>query len=441
MGTQYIPPETDLAALLALQAHKDDASDAHDASAISFVPASGGAATDLQAAVVEVAGDASGASTAVSDHVNDSTAAHAASAVSYTPGGTIAATTVQGAIAEVASETDERLSTVESSSEDAGNLGATHTLNVAGRSNHGLEGTLTANLALTVNNFPAAGRTPLLLTHDATGGWTLTINGTPVDSIPSDPNASFVVWLLGNQAGDDFYIQVPSAQGPAGRQGPIGGKGDPGIQGLKGDPGSNTPDDGTVTNAKVAAGANISLSKLAPIILPEYDKDNGQAGMYAPTSPPAVSASALTASRAYVVRFVPSRDMTIAKIAFCVSTAAGADDACDVGILSANLATLLGSKGATTGLLNSTGAKVVTLGTPIALTKHTVYYAAFSVGTFGGTAASLVMASWASGGASQLFGSTGPSTEMAIQAAGHPIAAPFTPTQSSLAPLFALRES
>jgi hypothetical protein len=71
------------------------------ASATTFTPASGVAATNVQAAIVEVATD-------VTDHLNDTVAAHAATAVSFSPTGTIAATTVQAAIAELDSETSSR---------------------------------------------------------------------------------------------------------------------------------------------------------------------------------------------------------------------------------------------------------------------------------------------------------------------------------------------
>lgn len=81
----------------AVAAHLADTSDAHDASAISFSPASGIAATDVQAAIVEDAGD-------LADHLADTADAHDASAISFSPVGTIAATDVQAAIAEVASE-------------------------------------------------------------------------------------------------------------------------------------------------------------------------------------------------------------------------------------------------------------------------------------------------------------------------------------------------
>lgn len=85
------------ARLAAAATHVADSSAAHAASAVAFTPASGIAATDVQAAIVEDAGD-------LAAHLADTTAAHAASAVAFTPTGTIAATDVQAAIAEVASE-------------------------------------------------------------------------------------------------------------------------------------------------------------------------------------------------------------------------------------------------------------------------------------------------------------------------------------------------
>lgn len=77
--------------------HINDASDAHDASAISFSPAGSISSTDVQAAIAEVDSD-------VTAHVGDSSAAHAASAISFSATGNIASTDVQAAIAELDSE-------------------------------------------------------------------------------------------------------------------------------------------------------------------------------------------------------------------------------------------------------------------------------------------------------------------------------------------------
>ena len=132
--------DTLLAAKLAaadLTAHTSDTSDAHDASAVSFVPTGTVAATDVQAAIAEVASEASGGTAPFSDatalvkddadatkllrvdvgtiatsttrvltmpNKNVDLAAIPASDVTNTPAGNIAATTVQAAINELDTE-------------------------------------------------------------------------------------------------------------------------------------------------------------------------------------------------------------------------------------------------------------------------------------------------------------------------------------------------
>jgi hypothetical protein len=87
----------------ALTDHLNDTSDAHDASAISVIPTGDVAATDVQAAIAELAAEkATGA--ALTAHTGAASGAHAASAVSVVPTGDVAATDVQAAIAELAAE-------------------------------------------------------------------------------------------------------------------------------------------------------------------------------------------------------------------------------------------------------------------------------------------------------------------------------------------------
>lgn len=86
-----------------LASHLSDATDAHDASAISYAGGTGISATDVEAAVDELATEKANASD-LTDHTGDTTDAHDASAISFTPAGTIAATDVQAAIEEVAAE-------------------------------------------------------------------------------------------------------------------------------------------------------------------------------------------------------------------------------------------------------------------------------------------------------------------------------------------------
>ena len=78
--------------------HLNDASAAHAASAISADSTTlVGTGTDVQAVLEEL-------DNGIADHLADTTDAHDASAISFSPTGTIAATDVQAAIAEVASE-------------------------------------------------------------------------------------------------------------------------------------------------------------------------------------------------------------------------------------------------------------------------------------------------------------------------------------------------
>jgi hypothetical protein len=118
---------SDLATQVELDAHINDTTAAHAATAISNAPTGSIAATTVQAAIDELATEKAAVNAAAGGvlagtypnpsfaadmatqveldaHVNDTTAAHAASAISFTPGGTVAATDVQAAILEVASE-------------------------------------------------------------------------------------------------------------------------------------------------------------------------------------------------------------------------------------------------------------------------------------------------------------------------------------------------
>lgn len=89
----------------ALSDHISDSSAAHAASAISIADSGNDfTATDVEGALAELQSDHEADETALSDHLSDTTDAHDASAISFAPTGTIAATDVQAAIAEVASE-------------------------------------------------------------------------------------------------------------------------------------------------------------------------------------------------------------------------------------------------------------------------------------------------------------------------------------------------
>lgn len=87
--------------------HILDPIDAHDASAISFVPAGTIAATDVQAAVEEVNNEKQAAintvQTNLDNHINDTVDAHDASAISYAGGLGLSSTEVEAALDTLAS--------------------------------------------------------------------------------------------------------------------------------------------------------------------------------------------------------------------------------------------------------------------------------------------------------------------------------------------------
>lgn len=93
-----------------VDAHVNDATAAHAASAIANTPAGNLAATDVQSALDELQSDIDTRALAsdLSDHISDATAAHAASAISNTPAGNLAATDVQAALDELQSDIDTR---------------------------------------------------------------------------------------------------------------------------------------------------------------------------------------------------------------------------------------------------------------------------------------------------------------------------------------------
>lgn len=209
--------------------------------------------------------------------------------------------------------------------------------------------------------------------------------------------------------------------------------------------------DGSVTITGLVANGDYFLSsggapyisvKVPPVTAAQAgDRDNGQAGLLAPTSG-AVGPTAVTlvANQAFVVRFVPSRDMTITKIGFVVSTAASIDDPVDVGIFDATLARLV-SLGATLGLLNSLGVKAPAIAATL-LRAGTVYYAALSCGAIGGTAAQVLGAQFSIANFASIFGASPPQVECALKGASHPLPASIvTPGATGTAPFLALRES
>lgn len=169
------------------------------------------------------------------------------------------------------------------------------------------------------------------------------------------------------------------------------------------------------------------------------DRDNGQAGLYAPAGNFPIVGPALvtlTANRAYAARICPSRRMLVTSIAFAVGTQSGTDDPCDVGIYSADLGTKLISAGATSGKLNSTGAKSVAI-TTTELLPRTVYYVAFAANS----TAALLGISFQAGSACELFGSSAPQLEALIKNTSYPLPSSLSSVSSPTSmPLLAARE-
>lgn len=89
--------DTDYVLVATFAAHLADPTDAHDASAISSVPAGTLAATDVQTALNELDGD-------IVAHLADPTDAHDASAISYLGSAGLSATDVEGALDELDTE-------------------------------------------------------------------------------------------------------------------------------------------------------------------------------------------------------------------------------------------------------------------------------------------------------------------------------------------------
>ena len=87
-----------------------------------------------------------------------------------------------------------------------------------------------------------------------------------------------------------------------------------------------------------------------------------------------VATLTMTASEARCGRIYPSRAMTIASIAFEVTTAAAGN--VDVGIYRGSDMALLASSGSTAGKLGATGIQTVSLSAPYTLSPGTPYYLA-----------------------------------------------------------------
>lgn len=141
------------------------------------------------------------------------------------------------------------------------------------------------------------------------------------------------------------------------------------------------------------------------------DRDNGQGGLMGPARNMGSTTTALVSNTLYSDRIVPSRNMLIKNINFKVMTASGTDDPVDVAILDSTL-TRLSSSGSTTGRLNSTGIKSVTI-PDVMLQAGSVYYVSIS-----GTSTASLLFAVVIGDA---FGTAAPLAEGLSKAATFPI--------------------
>lgn len=165
-------------------------------------------------------------------------------------------------------------------------------------------------------------------------------------------------------------------------------------------------------------------------------REMGQPGIIAPSQYTGFAGSVWTANQCRVSRFVPSRDLTVTKIAFSVTSADAANPATDVGIYDASGAKIVASTAAT-GIVNSTGVKAVTIAATN-LEAGTVYYAAISCAG----APTISCASLTSANVAELFGATVPNVIGGTLTASHPLPSSIASVGGGTAPpLLAVRES
>jgi hypothetical protein len=181
----------------------------------------------------------------------------------------------------------------------------------------------------------------------------------------------------------------------------------------------------------------------APQVLPQYGYGHGQAGVYAPSCGWGAGGTplTLTANTAWLSRFVVSEPLPMTLLAWALNTAAGSNDAYDVGLYDGGTLTRLVSLGATSGVLNSaTGLRTPSVSW--LCVPGLVYYAALSCGTIGTTAAVVRGLGLGAAVAAGMFGTSAPQAEALTAAASHPLPSTITgATTTATVPLFAIRKS
>lgn len=182
-----------------------------------------------------------------------------------------------------------------------------------------------------------------------------------------------------------------------------------------------------VDNANEAAVASLTTGLVSEVAARAYLDPFFQYGGYIAPNQTGVGTVAytLTASRTCYVRFVATRTGNTASISYNLSTAAGSDDAVDVGIINAATLARVASSGATTGKLNgATTRTTVPLVAP--LVAGTVYYAAISCGTVGSTAAIITGVQFTTANFSKLMGLTNPGCQAWFEAGAATVPATAT---------------
>jgi len=154
-----------------------------DASEVPFTPAGSIAATDVQAALVEVDGD-------VTAHVADTVDAHDASAISFTPAGSIAATDVQAAIAELDI-------TVATAADATSITPACDTADIVKQTNSQAAGTLTINAPTGTPNDGQELMLRIKSTNVQTFSWNATYRGSLDTPLPVSTYAGSTTCYLG----------------------------------------------------------------------------------------------------------------------------------------------------------------------------------------------------------------------------------------------------
>ena len=183
---------------------------------------------------------------------------------------------------------------------------------------------------------------------------------------------------------------------------------------------------------------------------PSFDKTRGQTGAWAiPNDGYNFSGMSIngqvTSSQGTVwaSRFVPTRNMTIVKIGFCMYLAATTNDQIDVGLYDATGARLVHA-GATSSVVNgSTGVKTVAVSSTT-LTAGTTYYAALWYGPTSGTPPSMVSITTGNNLVPQMFGAGAGALELTGMfesvTGGLPSTLPMTPGSNQI-PALAVLES